>query len=127
MIDHNELTIGNWVYRPDIKQNVRVSSNFFEFGIQAEPIKITEEVLVICGCKYYNGKNSGNLTMDFEGKLDVDFIGGELKIKSHYEPEQLYRNLYHVKYLHQLQNFYKSINGGKELQIDYKKMWNVNR
>lgn len=80
------------------------------------PIKITEEWLKKLGWKYFNGKRFGTLTMDFGGKLDVDWFNYRLQVKSHYEGEGFYRPLIHIKYVHQLQNLYFDLTG-EELTI----------
>lgn len=84
--------------------------NFHDIS-KIQGIPITEEWLVRLGWQYYNGQNSGTLTKDFDGKLDVDFYEDKLQVKSHYEGEQLYRILYNIKCVHQLQNFYFDTSG----------------
>ncbi len=88
-----------------------------EFPESYRPIVIDEELLIKYGWKYYNGKTKGDLTMDFGGKLDVDFIDGKMMIKSHYEGRDRYRLLHNIKYAHHLQNFYYVMNG-EELTIN---------
>jgi hypothetical protein len=78
-------------------------------------IQIIEEILLKCGFCYYNGKKDGDLTFDLPCKIDLDFIGGEIKIKSHYEGYDFYRTI-PIKYLHQLQNLYHALTGN-ELNI----------
>lgn len=80
------------------------------------PIPLTEEWLVKFGWSYYNGKTSGNLTKDFGGKIDFDFIDGEMMLKSHYEDQYKYRHVRHIEFVHQLQNLYFALTG-KELEI----------
>lgn len=75
------------------------------------PISISEEILLKCGYKFYNGKTEGDLCMDFGGKLDIDFINEKIQVKSHYEEYSMYRPIYEIKYLHQLQNLYFALTG----------------
>lgn len=71
-------------------------------------IPLSEHWLLRMGYKYYNGKSSGDMTMDFAGKLDIDYVAGKIKIKSHYEGEDGYREV-PIKYVHQLQNLYQTL------------------
>jgi len=73
---------------------------------QITGLPLSEEILLKCGYKFYNGKSEGDLCMDFGGKLDVDFIDGKIKVKSHYEEYTAYRTIFCIEYLHQLQNLY---------------------
>jgi hypothetical protein len=75
------------------------------------PIPLTEEILLKVGYKFYNGKTKGDLCMDFGGKLDIDFINGKIQVKSHYEEYSMYRPIFGIKYLHQLQNLYFVLTG----------------
>lgn len=81
-------------------------------GWQAEPIPLDEKWLLDFGWKYYNGRTSGDLTKDTDCRLDIDFIGDKLMVKSHYESIDLYRDL-RIKYVHQLQNLFLDL--GEEL------------
>lgn len=83
-----------------------------------KPIPLTEGILLMAGYKYFQGKTEGTLTMDFGGKLDLDYHEGEIKVKSHYEGEYLYRKI-NIDYLHQLQNFFHATTG-EELEINLK-------
>lgn len=87
-------------------------------GWQAEPIPINEKILKILGWQHYNGKKSGDLTKDTLMKIDVDFIDGKIKIKSHYEGKHLYRDT-KIKYVHELQNFVSALNG-RNLELTVK-------
>lgn len=95
------------IYRPngDVSKGYECNIN------EMKPIELTEDLLLRLGYKYFNGKNEGTLTMDFEGKLDIDYHDGEIKVKSHYEGEHMYRKLFNIKYLHQLQNLYFALSG----------------
>lgn len=75
-----------------------------------KPIILTDELVIRLGWKYYNGKTSGDLTMDLNGKMDLDWVDGQIKVKSHYETFDLYRSLNNIKYVHQIQNLYYSHN-----------------
>lgn len=77
--------------------------------VNIKPIIINEEWLLKFGWKYLNGKTSGDLTKDTSKKMDIDFIDGKLKIKSHYEDYSFYRDL-NIIHVHRLQNFFESIN-----------------
>jgi len=75
------------------------------------PIPINEEWAKKLGYKYYNGKTDGDMTMDFGGKLDIDFVKGVIKVKSHYETELMYRTLHAVEFVHEIQNLYFALTG----------------
>jgi hypothetical protein len=79
---------------------------------QFEPILITEKGLLKLGWEYLNGRTSGIITKNANCKLDIDFVDGELVVKSHYEGENLYRDL-RIKYIHSLQNLFFGL--GEEL------------
>ncbi len=102
-----DLRIDNYVMSPfgEIVKFRREDFGFEERGEYFTPIPITQEWLIKLGYKFYNGQTEGTLTMDFGGKLDVDFYEGKIHVKSHYEGYYLYRPLY-IEYVHQLQNLY---------------------
>lgn len=128
MIPANELRIGNWIsfngvenYKVEgvtrygvLVYNHAVRLKYFALDL-AQGIPLTEEILLKRGWQYNNGKTSGDLTKDTISKMDIDFIMGELKIKSHYEEGALYRPL-PINHLHQLQNLYYALTG-EELEI----------
>jgi hypothetical protein len=89
-------------------------------AIEFKPILITKEWVIKLGWKHYTKKRSGDLTRDFGGKLDVDFVDGKIQVKSHYEGFAFYRPLTHIKYVHQLQNLYFLL-CGEELKIKFSK------
>jgi hypothetical protein len=82
-------------------------------------VALTPEWLERLGWRYYNGKNDGDMTMDTNVKIDIDFIDGVIMIKSHYEGHSHYRAMPWVKNVHQLQNMFFALSG-EELEIKNK-------
>jgi len=125
VIKANELRIGNLLtheqdymnnmYPIDHWQVTSIGAKSFRCkghsGKYFNPIPITEEWLLRLGYRYYNGKSSGTMCLDYGGKLYIDFHDRKIQIKSHYESYILYRSLHHVLYVHQLQNIYYSLTG----------------
>jgi hypothetical protein len=69
------------------------------------PIPIDEKWLRKLGWNYYTGSgDKGDMTKDFGGKIDIDWVDGCMQTKSHYEGKDMYRKMNHIKYVHQLQN-----------------------
>jgi hypothetical protein len=81
-----------------------------------KPIALDSSILIRAGWQYLNGRTDGDMTRDTSTKMDVDFIGGVMMIKSHYENMTFYRALPWIKSLHHLQNFWHSFQG-EELVI----------
>lgn len=96
-----------WDYEDD--RCPECGSMYMEDFYKEKPIPLTEEWLLKFGWKYLNGRTSGDLTKDTNIKMDIDFINGKLKIKSHYEGSDFYRDL-NIIHVHRLQNFFESIN-----------------
>lgn len=123
-IQESELRIGNFVFNKHGEIHCIDINSFQRFRHPTmdgnpsgfTPIPLTEEILLKAGWKYYNGKTSGDLTKDTVCKVDLDFINGVIKIKSHYEEYGMYRDL-PICYLHQLQNIYFALTG-QELEIN---------
>ncbi len=113
----HELRIGNW-YRN--KSNQELQIDFFEeahyIAIYCDPIPLTIDWMLKLGYQYYNGQKAGDMTLDTNCKLDIDFINGGIQIKSHYEPESAYRVLTHIRHVHQLQNLFFALTG-EELTV----------
>ena len=121
MIDATELRIGNLILFEDGSiievrgihpsgKNIHDGKKWIEV-FRLNPIPLTGEELIKFGWKYLNGKRSGTMCSDFEGKLDVDLVNGEICVKSHYEGEDFYRKLINIKSVHQIQNFYFALQG----------------
>ena len=79
------------------------------------PIPLTEDILLKCGWKYYNGCSSGDMCFDTDCKMDIDYVGGKMKIKSHYQSYVFYKDL-NIIHLHHLQNFIFALTG-QELNV----------
>ncbi len=127
MIDAKELRIGNLitydgkvievegVVRNTIYHKGGFDSNTGASYQPFKPIPLTEQWLIDFGWRYYNGRSSGDLTMDTPCRLDVDFIEGRMMVKSHYHGYEFYKDL-NIDYVHQLQNIYFALTG-EELQL----------
>ncbi len=105
---------------PDSTGAVGVTDNDFsdysQFDEFIEPIPLTEEWLTKFGWRYYNGRMHGDMTMDTQCKIDLDWVSDKIQLKGHYEPGETYRPMSHIKYVHQLQNLYFALTG-QELTI----------
>lgn len=99
------IEIGNETIRIDEGDNITSDNSFSDAW---SGIELTDEWLTRLGWQYYNGKTSGTLTFDFPCKLDVDFVDGEIKIKSHYQGADMYFKT-NIQYVHQLQNLYHAL------------------
>jgi len=71
---------------------------------------INEKDLLRIGYKFLNGKISGDMTKDYGGKLDIDWIDGKIQVKSHYEDDSMYRTIPNIKRISQLINLAKILN-----------------
>jgi hypothetical protein len=75
-------------------------------------VPITQDRLKKLGWAFYNGKTSGTMTKDCHApKIDLDFVDGCIQTKSHYQGEEFYKKMRHIKYVHQLQNLYYFLTG----------------
>lgn len=95
-----------------IKELVRKSteaSSILSSKLQATPINDAE--LLKIGYRYYNEKEDGDLTRDFDGKLDIDYVGGAIRVKSHFEGYWMYRPLQHIKTIEHLKQLIFILNG----------------
>lgn len=124
MIDIKEIRLKNWVKWTEASIQLTESDIAYLFDMATkgqkcetyQPIPLSESWLERAGYQYYNGKKDGDMTMDFGGKLDIDWIMGTIRVKSHFETDTLYRELKHIQYVHQLQNLYWCL-CGKELEF----------
>ena len=139
-----ELRIGNLIFIDKLVSGIRMPNTTKAFAIGSidkfghayiieptEPtislgcneysaIPITKEWLLRLGWQHYQGKPDGDLTMDCTlSKIDLDWdVVGGIKIKTHYQGIDDYRQLPHITCIHQLQNLYYFLEG-KELEVKY--------
>ncbi len=121
MINLKEIRVGNKYHRKhgevwtEIEKTIELIGRIFNSHDtdcsldDFEPIVLSEENIKELGYCYYIGKTSGDMTMDLNGKIDLDWRDGRIKVKSHYETSDYYREA-HIKYVHQLQNAISAFN-----------------
>ena len=111
-----ELRIGNWFqdkFTSDRFQVILISDEVIVFDYetekewQAEPIPLTEEILLKCGFYQENGVMS-YATQDYSSvKITYETLAKYYR---------LYPYTYRIDYLHQLQNLYFDLTG-EELEV----------
>lgn len=126
MIKANELRIGNWVYSKSHNWNYKVILLEYDKELNAEPIPLTEEILLKCGFEKYNHTNyeSGYIIEHKEPSKCV-YIRTSLKPTSSvffavFNRSECNKNeiqfIKKIEYIHDLQNIYKLLTN-EELTI----------
>lgn len=129
MIEQNELRIGNYVEYPSIGIKKIESGHDIDMIVSnnAMPVEITEDILLQCGFKHFDNKEShftplyskyeDMFELTFTEKYDHVFLSiyNMRTTTEQMVPDGGIRPL-PVKYLHQLQNLYYIISG-KELEV----------
>lgn len=114
-----ELRIGNWVKLQGVNRPIRVSiidTTETSEMTKAEPIPLTEEILLKCGFKYREAMAGGQDEWAGYGFWSINGV----HLLGHKNGEVLFydrRNETEYKFLHQLQNLYYALKN-EELQIE---------
>lgn len=131
MIQANELRIGNYVYDPINKENVKLvaieqgnrpitlgskgTSSFSGFDC-LKPIELTEDILLKCGFKVLENQPRKWFKIKTKKRgisLEICFSSKRIVLNNGYD----FIDLLYVKYLHQLQNLYFALTN-QELTIN---------
>lgn len=129
MIPLNELRIGNLIYDYDehtfypieeIKLNAQgnmcvIYRNGSFMSTEFIPTKLTEELLLKFGFKKINETNVDDDDFDWVYRLEIKTNNTEISFGKYKNELQTFLwsgdCLYHIKYIHQLQNLYFALTG----------------